>query len=135
MQELADSEGGQFSSVSQSFVGRLAEAALQQTSFDRVFLRGDNRHRRGQDVYVLADSSRLGQRPFRAWTRLALRWTLSDGHGAAAAEHVQKFTPQESRPRWPLVGSQKGWPKRRPPMGGKNVPHKSAETIRSSIAL
>lgn len=45
MQELADSEGievdclgDRLRSVSQSFVGPLAEAALERMSFDRVFL-------------------------------------------------------------------------------------------------
>jgi DeoR/GlpR family transcriptional regulator of sugar metabolism len=45
LQELAESEGievdclgGRLRSVSQSFVGPLAEAALERMSFDRVFL-------------------------------------------------------------------------------------------------
>ncbi|GAA1253727.1 hypothetical protein GCM10009589_00770 [Arthrobacter pascens] len=48
MQELADSEGidvdclgGRLRSLSQSFVGPLAEAALERMSFDRVFLGAD----------------------------------------------------------------------------------------------
>lgn len=32
--------------------------------------------RRGGAVYVLADSSKLGKRPFRAWVKIALSWTL-----------------------------------------------------------
>ena len=48
MQELAESEGievdclgGRLRSLSQSFVGPLAEAALERMSFDRVFLGAD----------------------------------------------------------------------------------------------
>jgi DeoR/GlpR family transcriptional regulator of sugar metabolism len=35
--------------------------------------------RRGNSVHVLADSSKLGLRPFHAWARLALLWDPSDG--------------------------------------------------------
>ncbi|MGF9648738.1 DeoR/GlpR family DNA-binding transcription regulator [Pseudarthrobacter oxydans] len=117
MQELAESEGievdclgGRLRSLSQSFVGPLAEAALERMSFDRVFLGADAvtaedgiceadhaqtrlkelMARRGREVYVLADSSKLGQRPFHAWARLALPWTLVTDDGADAAQ-VQKF--------------------------------------------
>ncbi|AMM30771.1 DeoR family transcriptional regulator [Sinomonas atrocyanea] len=103
VQELADSPGihvdclgGRLRSVSQTFVGPLAEAALERMTFDRVFLGADAvtaddgiceadqaqtrlkelMARRGADVYVLADSSKLGQRPFHAWVRLPLPWTL-----------------------------------------------------------
>ncbi|GAB3569141.1 DeoR/GlpR family DNA-binding transcription regulator [Arthrobacter alkaliphilus] len=103
VQELADSPGiqvdclgGRFRSVSQTFVGPLAEAALERVTFDRVFLGADAvtaddgiceadqaqtrlkelMARRGTTVYVLADSSKLGQRPFHAWVRLPLPWTL-----------------------------------------------------------
>ena len=103
VQELADSPGiqvdclgGRLRSVSQTFVGPLAEAALERMTFDRVFLGADAvtaddgiceadqtqtrlkelMARRGANVYLLADSSKLGQRPFHAWVRLPLPWTL-----------------------------------------------------------
>jgi DeoR/GlpR family transcriptional regulator of sugar metabolism len=41
-------------------------------------------------VYVLADSSKLGLRPFHAWARLALPWTLVTDDGADPGQ-VQKF--------------------------------------------
>jgi DeoR/GlpR family transcriptional regulator of sugar metabolism len=117
LQELADSEGievdclgGRLRGVSQSFVGPLAEASLERMSFDRVFLGADAvtaedgiceadhaqtrlkelMARRGRSVYVLADSSKLGLRPFHAWARLALPWTLVTDDGADPAQ-VQKF--------------------------------------------
>lgn len=46
--------------------------------------------RRGRDVYVLADSSKLGLRPFHAWARLALPWALVTDYGADP-EQVQRF--------------------------------------------
>lgn len=46
--------------------------------------------RRGNVVHVLADSSKLGLRPFHAWARLALPWTLVTDDGADPAQ-VQKF--------------------------------------------
>jgi DeoR/GlpR family transcriptional regulator of sugar metabolism len=103
LQELADSPGvrvdclgGRLRGVSQTFVGPLAEAALERMTFDRVFLGADAvtaedglceadhaqtrlkelMARRGAAVYVLADSSKLGKRPFHAWARIALPWTL-----------------------------------------------------------
>lgn len=117
LQELADSEGnemdclgGRLRSLSQSFVGPLAEAALERMSCDRVFLGADAvtaedgiceadhaqtrvkelMARRGREVYVLADSSKLGLRPFLAWARLALPWTLVTDDGADP-EQVKKF--------------------------------------------
>ena len=91
-------------------MGPLAEAALERMSFDRVFLGADAvtaedgiceadhaqtrlkelMARRGNAVYVLADSSKLGLRPFHAWARLALPWTLVTDDGADPAE-VKKF--------------------------------------------
>jgi DeoR/GlpR family transcriptional regulator of sugar metabolism len=46
--------------------------------------------RRGREVYVLADSSKLGLRPFHAWARLALPRTLVTDDGADPGQ-VQKF--------------------------------------------
>lgn len=103
VQELSDSPGiqvdclgGRLRGVSQTFVGPLAEAALERMTFDRVFLGADAvtaddgiceadqaqtrlkelMARRGKTVYVLTDSSKLGQRPFHAWVRLPRPWTL-----------------------------------------------------------
>lgn len=98
MQELADSEGievdclgGRLRSVSQSFVGPLAEAALERMSFDRVFLGADGvtaedgiceasheqtrlkelMARRGNAAYVLArtrpSSAFVPSTPGRLW--------------------------------------------------------------------
>lgn len=113
VQELADSPGipvdclgGRLRSVSQTFVGPLAETALERMTFDRVFLGADAvtaddgiceadqaqtrlkelMARRGTAVYVLADSSKLGQRPFHAWVRLPLPWTLVTDVGADAEQ-------------------------------------------------
>lgn len=75
-------------------------------SFDRVFLSADAltaedgiceadhaqtrlkelMARRGNNVYVLADSSKLCLRPFHAWTQLALPRTLETDDGADSAE-------------------------------------------------
>ncbi|MFF1883437.1 DeoR/GlpR family DNA-binding transcription regulator [Pseudarthrobacter sp. NPDC058196] len=85
------------------------EAALERMSFDRVFLGADavtaddgiceadhaqtrlkELMARRRSVYVLADSSKLGLRPFHAWARLALPWTLVTDDGADPAQ-VQKF--------------------------------------------
>ena len=90
LQELADSEGievdclgGRLRSLSQSFVGPLAEAALERMSFDRVFLgadavtaedgicEADHAQTRLKELmaparecrYVLADAAKLGQPP------------------------------------------------------------------------
>jgi hypothetical protein len=42
------------------------------------------------NVYVLADSSKLSLRPFHAWARLALPWTLVSDDGAEESE-LPKF--------------------------------------------
>jgi DeoR/GlpR family transcriptional regulator of sugar metabolism len=113
LQELADSPGiqvdclgGRLRGVSQTFVGPLAEAALERMSFDRVFLGADAvtaddglceadhaqtrlkelMARRGDNVYVLADSTKLGKRPFHAWARIPLPWTLVTDAGADPAQ-------------------------------------------------
>jgi len=117
LQELADSEGvtidclgGRMRSLSQSFVGPLAEASLERMSFDRAFIGADAvtadsgiceadhaqtrlkelAARRSEHVYVLAHSAKLGLRPFHAWTRLPLPWTLITDDGADPAE-IAKF--------------------------------------------
>lgn len=101
-----DCLGGRLRAVSEGFVGPLAEAALERMTFDRVFLGADAvdaqlglceadaqqtrlkqlAARRGAAVFVLADSSKLGQRPFHAWTPLDGPWTLVTDAGADAAQ-------------------------------------------------
>lgn len=112
LSELAESPGievdclgGRLRRLSQSFVGPLAEAMLERMSFDRVFLGADAvtaddgiceadhdqirlkelMARKGEHVYVLADSTKLGIRPFHAWARLRLPWTLVTDNGASEA--------------------------------------------------
>ncbi|MET8469165.1 DeoR/GlpR family DNA-binding transcription regulator [Streptomyces sp. NPDC006422] len=94
--------GGTLRPVSQSFVGPLAEAALERMTFDRVFLSADGvtadggiceadlrqtrlkelMARRGAQVYVLAHAAKLGHAPFHAWAALPPRWTLVTDSGA-----------------------------------------------------
>jgi hypothetical protein len=57
--------------------------------------------RRGREVYVLADSSKLGLRPFHAWAQLALPWTLVTDDDADPGQ-VQKFQDAGVSVRWPL---------------------------------
>lgn len=103
--------GGSLRHVSQGFVGPLAEAALDRLSFDQVFLGADGvsaadgiceagldqsrlkelMARRSREVYVLADASKLGRRPFHAWAALPGGWTLvTDEHADPGA--VAEFT-------------------------------------------
>lgn len=103
LQELADVEsvhveclGGTLRPLSQGFVGPLTEAALERMTFDRVFLGTDGVNadgdiceadlrqtrlkelmaRRADNVYVLAHAAKLDHRPFHAWAKLPLPWTL-----------------------------------------------------------
>jgi DeoR/GlpR family transcriptional regulator of sugar metabolism len=46
--------------------------------------------RRGREVYVPADPSKLGLRPFHPWPRLALPWTLLTDDGADP-DQVERF--------------------------------------------
>jgi hypothetical protein len=46
--------------------------------------------RRGREVYVPADPSKLGLRPFHPWARLALPWTLVTDDGADP-DQVESF--------------------------------------------
>jgi DeoR/GlpR family transcriptional regulator of sugar metabolism len=88
--------GGRLRRLSQSFVGPLTEGALEHMTFDRAFLGADAVDavrgiceadleqtrlkeliaRRADRTYVLADSRKVGARPFHAWTTLAKPWTL-----------------------------------------------------------
>lgn len=45
---------------------------------------------RAREVYVLADSSKLGQAPFNAWTPFARAWTLVTDD-AATGEQLEAF--------------------------------------------
>lgn len=97
--------GGALRRLSQGFVGPLTEAALERRTFDRAFLGADgvtSEHgiceadleqtrlkelmaERADHVYVLVHADKLGQRPFRAHTRLSPRWTLVTDDSAAPA--------------------------------------------------
>nr|WP_269449903.1 hypothetical protein [Auraticoccus cholistanensis] len=97
--------GGHYRAISQGFVGPVTEAALEVFTFDRVFLGADGvsperglceatvaqtrlkelMWRRGREVYVLADSSKLGSEPFNAWVRMPPRWTLVTDDGVEDA--------------------------------------------------
>ncbi|GAA0527544.1 DeoR/GlpR family DNA-binding transcription regulator [Saccharopolyspora thermophila] len=88
--------GGALRPVSHSFVGPLAEVALQRRTFDRAFLgtdgidadggicEADQRQTRLKElaadrantVYVLAHAAKLDRRPFHSWARLPPGWTL-----------------------------------------------------------
>jgi DeoR/GlpR family transcriptional regulator of sugar metabolism len=111
--ELSDAEGvdvvclgGDLRRISQGFVGPLAELTLSRLTADRVFLGADALHarfgiceaspvqtrlkelmmNRADHVYVLADSSKLGQAPFDAWAPLERPWTLITDGGADERE-------------------------------------------------
>jgi len=101
--ELADVDGvtveclgGRLRPLSQGFLGPLTEAALERVSADAVFLGTDGisddgeiceadpqqvrlkelMARRADRVYVLAHGEKIGARPFHAWVRLPLPWTV-----------------------------------------------------------
>jgi DeoR/GlpR family transcriptional regulator of sugar metabolism len=109
LEVLADVEGvrveclgGTLRHLSHGFVGPLAESALEHLTFDRVFLGADGvtaedgiceaeleqtrlkqlMSRRSENIYVLAHAAKLGRRPFHAWARLPLLWTLVTDSGA-----------------------------------------------------
>ncbi|MES4905538.1 MULTISPECIES: DeoR/GlpR family DNA-binding transcription regulator [unclassified Streptomyces] len=115
LQELSDVEGvrveclgGTLRPLSQSFVGPLAEAALERMTFDRVFLGADGvtagdglceadlrqtrlkelMARRADAVYVLAHAAKIGRRPFHTWVQLPPGWTLVTD-GAADQDEVR----------------------------------------------
>lgn len=102
--------GGRLRAVSQGFVGPLADAALDRLTFDRAFMGADavstdngiceadleqtslkeKMMRRANEVYVLAHSEKLQQRPFHAWAVMPRRWTLVTDD-AADPDVVQQF--------------------------------------------
>ncbi|OII04034.1 DeoR/GlpR transcriptional regulator [Curtobacterium sp. MCBA15_008] len=93
--------GGEYRALSNGFVGPLTEAALEYLTFDAAYLGADAVSperglceadlgqirlkeliaRRAEAVYVLADSSKLAQSEFHAWTRLGGGWTLITDDG------------------------------------------------------
>lgn len=98
--------GGRLRPMSQSFVGPVAEQALERMTFDRAFMgadgvradRGINEKdleqtrlkelmmSRADHVYVLAHGSKIGDAPFHAWALMPARWTLvTDGTASAAS--------------------------------------------------
>jgi DeoR/GlpR family transcriptional regulator of sugar metabolism len=103
--------GGRVRPLSRSLVGPLTEASLERMTFDRVFLGADGvsaadgiceadleqtrlkelMARRADSVYVLAHAAKLGSRPFHAWARLPMPWTLVTD-GSATQEGTGEFT-------------------------------------------
>jgi DeoR/GlpR family transcriptional regulator of sugar metabolism len=106
--ELAEAEGvevivlaGTLRHISQGFVGPLAELTLSRLTADRVFLGADGLDarlgiceasllqtrlkelmiERAAEVFVLADSTKLGQSPFTAWAPIERPWTLVTDSG------------------------------------------------------
>ncbi|MEW2546255.1 DeoR/GlpR family DNA-binding transcription regulator [Streptomyces sp. NPDC047002] len=101
--ELADADavdviglGGSLRHISHGFVGSVTDMNLQRFSAHRVFLGADGltadrgiceaspvqtrtkevMAARGDAVYVLADSTKIGRSPFTAWAPLQRPWTL-----------------------------------------------------------
>lgn len=120
LSELADAEGvhvvclgGDLRHISQGFVGPLAELCLSRLTADRAFLGADALDarfgiceaspvqtrlkelmmNRADHVYVLADSSKLGRRPFDAWAPIERPWTLITDW-EASAEQLDPFRAQ-----------------------------------------
>jgi DeoR/GlpR family transcriptional regulator of sugar metabolism len=97
--------GGEMRHISQGFVGPLAELTLSRISADKVFVGADGLDARlgiceasllqtrlkeqmiarAREVYVLADRSKLGAAPFKAWAPLPANWTLVTDNGASPA--------------------------------------------------
>lgn len=100
---LADTEditvfilGGQLRHISQGIIGSFAESMLRHFTAARAFLGADGvvagrgvceaepaqcalkeqMAQHADEVYVLADASKLGQAPFRSWAPLTMPWTL-----------------------------------------------------------
>ncbi|WP_243636955.1 DeoR/GlpR family DNA-binding transcription regulator [Rhodococcus sp. Eu-32] len=117
LEALADAEsvrveclGGTLRHLSQGFVGPLAEASLQRVSFDRAFLGADAvtaefgiceagydqtrlkelMMERAGKIYVLAHSTKLGQKPFHAWAPIPAGTTLVTDSGATP-EQIEPF--------------------------------------------
>lgn len=126
LKELADADGvqvvtlaGTLRHVSQGFVGPLAELTLSRLTADKVFLGADGLDARfgiceadiqqtalkelmtarAGEVYVLADSSKLGHRPFPVWAPLEVPWTLVTDTGATD----EQLAPFRELPRTTVV--------------------------------
>ena len=102
--------GGRLRSLSQAFVGPLAESSLERLSFDRAFMGADAVRadrgiceadlqqtrlkemlmQRAEHTYVLAHAAKLGQAPFHAWAVMPPRWTLVTDR-AATREQLDPF--------------------------------------------
>jgi DeoR/GlpR family transcriptional regulator of sugar metabolism len=95
--------GGDLRSISQGFVGPLAELTLSRLTADRAFLGADSLDarlgiceaspvqthlkelmmERATELYVLADSSKLGRSAFDFWAPIERPWTLVTDAGAS----------------------------------------------------
>ncbi len=111
--ELADANdievvvlGGTLRHISHGFVGPLTDMNLKRLTADRAFLGADGltadrgiceasaiqthakelMAARANRVYVLADSSKIGHRPFNAWAPLEGPWTLVTDAGATESQ-------------------------------------------------
>lgn len=102
--------GGRYRETSQSFVGPMAEAALERWYFDAVFLGADAvsaerglceatavqtrlkelMARTAARVYVVAHAAKLGASPFSSWVKLGVPWTLVTD-AAAPEEQIEAF--------------------------------------------
>ncbi len=98
--------GGTLRHISHGFVGPLTDMNLKRVTADRVFLGADGltadrgiceasaiqTHAKelmaacANRVYVLADSSKIGHRPFNAWAPLEVPWTLVTDAGATESQ-------------------------------------------------
>lgn len=117
LEALADADsvrveclGGTLRHLSQGFVGPIAESSLQRVSFDRAFLGADAvtaefgiceaelvqtrlkemMMERAGKTYVLAHSTKLGQRPFHAWAPIP-PGTILVTDAAATREQIAPF--------------------------------------------
>jgi DeoR/GlpR family transcriptional regulator of sugar metabolism len=102
--------GGRLRTMSQAFVGPLAESAISRLSFDAAFMGADSVHAergiceadleqtllkelmmsRATRTYVLAHGAKLGQSPFHAWAVMPPHWTLVTDESANSVA-VQAF--------------------------------------------
>ncbi len=101
--------GGRLRHISQGLVGAMTDLTLSRVTADRVFLGADAIHaqlgiceadleqtrtkelmaQRGRDVYVLADSSKLGRAPFDAWAQVGTYTLVTDRN--ATPEQLEPF--------------------------------------------
>lgn len=100
--------GGQLRPISQAFIGPLAEATLSRITADKAFLGADGlagegiccptaAHgslkglmlERSSEVIVLADHTKLGNRPYHHWAPFSRPFTLITG-SAAASHHLNQ---------------------------------------------